>query len=229
MAMTMYDLTGAEDARRFSPYCWRTKMALAHKGLAVETIPWRFTETDRLPAGKKTVPTLIDGDTVIGDSWEIADYLDRMYPGKPLLHGRSERGLAKFLTAWTESVVHPALTRLVVLDIYKHVAEKDRAYFRASREARVGTTLEAFTADTEANVAAFQKTVHPLRITLRSQDYLGGDAPSYGDYIVFGAFMWARSISPVQLLAADDPIAAWRSRLLAAFDGLAGKAAGYPV
>ena len=24
-------------------------MALAHKGLAVETVPWRFTEKDRLP------------------------------------------------------------------------------------------------------------------------------------------------------------------------------------
>ncbi|MDB5406912.1 MAG: Glutathione S-transferase domain [Rhodospirillales bacterium] len=229
MTITMYDLAGAEDARRFSPYCWRIKMAMAHKDLDVETIPWRFTEKDRLPAGTKTVPTLIDGDTVIGDSWEIADYLDRKYPDRPLLQGKSERGLAKFLTAWTESVVHPALTRIVVLDIYKHIAEKDREYFRTSREARVGKTLEAFTADTEANVAAFQKTVHPLRITLRMQDYLGGDAPNYGDYVAFGAFMWARSISPVRLLAADDTIAAWRSRLLAAFDGLAGKALGYPV
>src|SRR3978361_1959289 len=130
MPMRMYDLTGAEDARRFSPYCWRTKMALAHKGLAVETIPWRFTEKHRLPSTTKTVPTLVDGETVIGDSWEIADHLDRQYPDKPLLQGKSERGLAKFLTAWTESIVHPALTRIVVHDIYKHVAEQDRDYFR---------------------------------------------------------------------------------------------------
>ena len=44
MAIIMHDLAGADPALRFSPYCWRTRMALAHKGLAVETIPWRFTE-----------------------------------------------------------------------------------------------------------------------------------------------------------------------------------------
>ena len=36
MAITLYDLAGAETDRRFSPFCWRTRMALAHKGLAFE-------------------------------------------------------------------------------------------------------------------------------------------------------------------------------------------------
>jgi hypothetical protein len=31
--MQLYDLAAAEPERRFSPYCWRIKMALAHKGL----------------------------------------------------------------------------------------------------------------------------------------------------------------------------------------------------
>jgi hypothetical protein len=35
---------GEDTARRFSPFCWRIRVALAHKGLTVETIPWRFTE-----------------------------------------------------------------------------------------------------------------------------------------------------------------------------------------
>ena len=34
--ITLWDLAGAEDDRRFSPYCWRVKMALAHKGLEFE-------------------------------------------------------------------------------------------------------------------------------------------------------------------------------------------------
>jgi glutathione S-transferase len=229
MTITMYDLAGAEDQRRFSPYCWRTKMALAHKGLAVETLAWRFTENDRLPAGQTTVPTIIDEGRVVGDSWAIADYLDRTYPDRLLLRGPGERGLAKFVTSWTESVIHPVLMRLIVLDIYDHIAEKDRDYFRTSREARFGMTLEAFRGDRDEHLTAFRKAVNPLRITLKAQDYLGGDAPNYGDYIVFGAFQWARSISPVQLVAADDPIAAWRRRLLEAFDGIAGKSLGYPA
>ena len=54
MAIRMYDFAGEETARRFSPFCWRSRMALAHKGLSVETIPWRFTEKryPLIPAGK---------------------------------------------------------------------------------------------------------------------------------------------------------------------------------
>lgn len=229
MTITMYDLAGAEDRRRFSPYCWRIKMALAHKGLAVETVAWRFTEKDRLPTGHTTVPTIIDEGRVVGDSWAIADYLDRTYKDRPLLRSPGERGLAKFQTSWTESVMHLALLRLVLVDIHNHLADKDRDYFRKSREARIGMTLEAFCSDRDERIAAFRQAINPLRITLKAQDFLGGDAPNYGDYIVFGAFQWARSISPIQLLVADDPIAAWRRRLLEAFDGLAGKAIGYPV
>ena len=64
MAITLYDLAGAEAERRFSPFCWRTKMALAHKGVEVETVPLRFTETDKLPqpnAGrvKSAIPTAL--------------------------------------------------------------------------------------------------------------------------------------------------------------------------
>ena len=81
MPITMYDLAGADPERRFSPFCWRTRMALAHKGLDVETVPWRFTETDKLPqpnAGR--VPVIINGDKVVHDSSAIADYLDERYP-----------------------------------------------------------------------------------------------------------------------------------------------------
>ncbi len=88
MAITMYDLAGVEADRRFSPFCWRAKMALAHKGLAVETVPWRFTEKDKLPqpnAGR--VPVIRDGDRVVHDSTAIADYLEERYPDRPSLFG----------------------------------------------------------------------------------------------------------------------------------------------
>jgi hypothetical protein len=63
MAITMYDLAGVEADRRFSPFCWRARMALAHKGLDVETVPWRFTEKDKLPAPNDgRVPVIVDGD-----------------------------------------------------------------------------------------------------------------------------------------------------------------------
>ena len=54
--MKLFDLAGDELDRRFSPYCWRSKLALAHKGLTVETIPWRFTDTDAV-SGQGRVPS----------------------------------------------------------------------------------------------------------------------------------------------------------------------------
>jgi glutathione S-transferase len=52
MTITMYDLAGAEASRRFGPFCWRSRMALAHKGLAVETVPWRFIEKGQAAAAE---------------------------------------------------------------------------------------------------------------------------------------------------------------------------------
>jgi hypothetical protein len=40
MTIKLFDLPGAEPDPRFGPYCWRSKLALARKGLALEAIPW---------------------------------------------------------------------------------------------------------------------------------------------------------------------------------------------
>ena len=54
-----------------------------------------------------------------------------------------------------------------------------------------------------------------------------GEAPAFGDYILFGAFQWVRVISPFSLLERDDPVHAWRRRMLDLFDGLGEGATGY--
>jgi glutathione S-transferase len=115
------------------------------------------------------------------------------------------------------------------MDIYAHLHEKDRAYFRGTRENRFGIKLEAVSADRDTRVAAFRQSLEPMRVMLGAQLFFAGDAPNYADYIVFGCFQWSRCISDFQLLAADDPVAAWRQRLLGAFNGLARNAPGYPA
>ena len=66
--------------------------------------------------------------------------------------------------------------------------------------------------------------LEPLRLTLNGQSFIGGAAPIFADYIVFGALQWARRVSPMKLLTEDDSVYAWRKRLLDYFDGMAGKA-----
>ena len=230
MAITMYDLAGVEADRRFSPFCWRARMALAHKGLEVETVPWRFTEKDKLPAPNDgRVPVIVDGDTVVHDSSVIADYLERHYPDRPsLFPGEAARGLSKFVQNWTETVLQVGLIRLVVLDIWKHIGPRDQEYFRQSREARFGgMSLEDVVKDRDSRLPAFRASLDPLRRTVERQPFVCGDAPAYADYIVFGAFQWARSISDFALVAPDDPVFAWRGRMLDLHGGLARRAPGY--
>lgn len=229
--LKMYDLAGAEADRRFSPYCWRIKLALAHKGLAAETIPWRFTEKDVIAfSGQGLVPVLLDGEREIHDSWTIAEYLEENYPERPsLFGGASGKALSLFHASWANGFLQPALMKFVVLDIWKHVDAKDKAYFRDSREKRLGKTLEAAVANRDSEVAGFRESLLPLRLALRAQPFLGGARPLYADYALFGSFQWCRCISDFQFLASDDPIHAWRGRMLDLYDGLAGKAKGYPV
>jgi glutathione S-transferase len=221
VARKLYELCGADPERRFSPYCWRSRMALAHKGLEAEVVPWRFTETEALAfAQHDKVPVLVDGDVVVPDSWAIAQYLDTTYPDRPpLLHGRPAG--FRFIIAWTDTVLTAGVARLIVSDIPPLLRDKERAYFVESREKRFGMALEAVTADREARLPAFRASLQPLRAITAAQPFLGGEEPDYGDYIVFGSFMWARTTSPLRLLEADDAVYAWRERMLDLYGGLA--------
>jgi glutathione S-transferase len=229
MAIKIYDLAGAEIERRFSPFCWRTKLALAHKGLEFETIPWRYADKPKIAfAHSERVPVIVDGARSVADSWAIACYLEDSYPERPSLFGGiGGRAGARFVNSWADVALNAALSRLLVLDILNHLEEGDRAYFRESRERRFRMTLEAFAADTEKNLSVLRTTLEPVRATLAVQPFLGGETPLYTDYIVFGSLQWARSISKTRLIEPSDPIEGWRARLLDAFGGLARKAPGY--
>jgi glutathione S-transferase len=227
----LYELTGKEDNRRFSPYCWRIVMALAHKGLEFEGIPWRFTDKDAIAfSGQGLVPVLIDGESTVTDSWQIALYLDQTYPDAPrLIDSDQARGATMAFKFWCEQNVHPALTRIIITDLFANLHAKDQAYFRESREKRFGMTLEQFGADRNAALMTLRKALDPVRPVFVAQPYIGGKAPGFADYILFGALQWARVMSPARLIEPDDPMYGWRERMLDLYGGLARNALGYPV
>jgi glutathione S-transferase len=231
MARQLFELVGTEADRPFSPYCWRTRMALAHKGLDMTSVPWRFTEREAINRHKsEKVPVLIDGEHTVSDSWAIANYLEDTYPDHPsLFGGDGGRAMGRMLNWWGDTVVIGGMFPFIVADIHSHLRPEDQAYFRKTREARFGKALEEVSAGRDQGVEGFRKTLDPMRLTLKTQAFLGGAAPNYADYIVFGGFQWARAISPFRLLAPDDAIYAWREKMLDAFDGLARKAPGYQV
>jgi len=221
MSIQLYDLAGHNPGLRFSPYCWRVKMALAHKGLSWEDIPWHFTEKDRLPAPNAgTVPLLVDEGNVVSDSWAIAGYLDRQYPDKPLFACPQAKAMSLLIKFWTEKTIHPLITRMAVGDFLATLAEKDKPYFRESRTKRFGMPIEQYMSNREQTREQFRAALEPLRTMLAEQPYIAGMTPGYADYIVFGALQWLRSGSPFPGLTRDDPVFAYRERLLDLYNGL---------
>jgi glutathione S-transferase len=227
MTVLLYDLVGADPERPFSPHCWKAKMALAHKGVDFRSVPTRFTEIPAVESGvSKTVPVIRDGKRVVADSFAIALYLEENYPDRPtLFRGAGGKAMARFVERWSQLTLHPYKGEAVLVDIHSGLGELDRAYFRQSREARYGRALEDVSAGREAGLAAYRNGLEPLRSMLTYQPFIGGQWPLFADYIVFGAFQWARVVSGYQLLADDDPVAAWFERCLDLHDGIGRKVA----
>jgi glutathione S-transferase len=231
MTLKLYELVGTDEMRPFSPFCWRTRMALAHKGLSADKIPWRFTEKDAIARhGSERVPVLLHYESSVADSWAIASYLEDTYPDRPsLFGGAGGRAVSRLINGWGDVAVVGGIFPLIAADIPGHLAPVDADYFRRTREARLGKSLEEARAARDKSVLGFRRTLDPMRLTLKAQPFIGGSAPNYADYIVFGGFQWARAVSPFHLLEQDDLIYAWREKLLDAFGGMARNSPGYPV
>ncbi|ANH03712.1 MULTISPECIES: glutathione S-transferase family protein [Shinella] len=216
MTRLLYALSGADRTRQFSPHVWKTVMSLAHKGLAYETVPVGFTEIPAIEGGSTaTVPLLRDGDRLVRDSFDIALYLDEAYPDRPsLFGGEGGRAMARFIENWSQSTLHMAVTRIAILDIHNLLEPADQAYFRRSREERLGASLEDIAAAGKAEVEGFAKKLQPLRNMLKVQPFIGGEGPLFPDYIVFGALQWLRTTAGTKVLEEGDPVAGWFARCL---------------
>jgi len=228
MTRILYELAGRDDYR-FSPYCWRALFALKHKGLDFERVAMKFTDRSCIAAsGQERVPVLDDDGTIIHDSWSIATHLEEQYPDRPSLFGGPiGKGTALLFNNWVDMVVHAELRPIAVPGAHKHVDPDDSDWFKLSREAMFGMTLEALAEGQSDGVVQLRAVLEPVRATLASQPYLCGETPAYVDYILMGSFMWPRSCSGASLLETDDPIYDWRERMLGLFSGFGDKAARY--
>ncbi|TIV94171.1 MAG: glutathione S-transferase family protein [Mesorhizobium sp.] len=222
MTILFYDLVGHDAHRPFSPHCWKTSMALAHKGLDATKVPTRFLEVPEVEGGvSKTVPVIRDGDRVVADSFAIALYLDETYPERPtLFSGEGGKAMARFIERWSQLTIHPYVATVALTDLNGMQDEANAAYFRRSREERYGKRLEDVVANRDAGLAGFRASLEPLRSMLSYQPFIGGASPLFADYIVFGALQWGRIASPYRLLEPDDSVAQWFERCLGLHDGI---------
>jgi glutathione S-transferase len=218
----LYELV-LDNGRSSSPFVWRIRFALAHKGITYETVPVGFTEIPAAFGGRfKTLPVIEHGDTLMAESWDIAEYLDRAFPDHPaLFKSPSELALVRLSDAWFSSEIMRKMFGIYVLDIHDAARPEDRAYFRRTRELRLkGARLEDHTADRASRLPALRDALNPLRAHLSRFPYLGGAAPNYADYIALSGFLWVASVSTLPMLAHDDTLRAWLDRSFDLYGGL---------
>lgn len=230
MSLIMYERIG-DGGRRPSPFSWRIRYALAHKGVEPEFRHVRFAdvETIRRLSGQHFVPIVTDGNKVIHDSWNIACYLEDRFPDRPSLFGGSGgRGVTRLVNHWADTVLGTAIRRLIAADFILCLDAGDRAYYRQSREAAFGCILEEYCADRPRWTAEFASVIAPLERTLSEQPYFGGETAGYADYVLFSVFQYARLGCPDEFLREDTALRRWRDGLVQAFDGLGDRYPGYP-
>jgi glutathione S-transferase len=129
-------------------------MALAHKGLKAETIPWRCTEREAIAfSGSRTVPVLVHNQhpRVIERQAIRLSVAGSSPTGRLSLFGAaSSVPLAEFIDTWADAALLPSLARTVLMDIHRHIHERGRDYFRSSREKPLVKSLEDVVADRPA-------------------------------------------------------------------------------
>ncbi|HXC28809.1 MAG TPA: glutathione S-transferase N-terminal domain-containing protein [Stellaceae bacterium] len=229
MTLTMYERIGHE-GRRPSPFSWRIRYAFAHKGVEPEFRHVRFAdvETIRALSEQHFVPIVTDGDTVVHDSWNIACYLEDRFPDAPSLFPGGERGNARLINHWADQTLGAAIRRLIAADFIRCLDAGDRAYYRSSREATFGCSLEDYCADRPRWLAEFAVITAPLERTLTEQPYVTGAAPGYADYVVFSMFQYARLGSPHEFLGEGTALRRWRDSLAGMFGQLGDRYPAYP-
>lgn len=218
--MKLYELCGADRDVCFSPYVWRVKYFLAHKGVSYETVPLHFVEKSEIDgAGAYSFPTIGEGGKLIKDSFNILQYLDDKYPEKKIFATETELAQASALLAVIDKTILPSIFSFVALDVWEQLDEASQVYFRSTREAVIGQTLESFVAKREERLEAFLPKLDFLRAPLVDFPFLSGKTPGWLDYTLMGTFMWVHTISDFQILPEDDALFAWHERMRDLWDG----------
>ena len=204
MALIFHERVGLE-GRRISPFSWRIRYALAHKGLQPTVLPTRFADVARIRAlsGQDLVPIIEHDETVVHDSWSIACHLEDRFPDASVAvrrrHRARHRAAGEHLVRHRAGSCHAAagLRRLHSL----HRSGRPRLFPWLARDP-TGHDTRAIQCRSRRGVGRpGRRPARHLERTLSEQAFLAGEAPAYVDYIIFSVFQWARIGSPRDVLA----------------------------
>lgn len=224
--LTFFELCGADDAVRFSPFAWRIKLMLEHKGAPYQSRTITFADKSALePSGLSTVPVIRDGDTWISESQRIALWLEERFPDNPLFEGPAAIAQAPIINNWIDRNIIAPVFPMIVADIFDALDDENQASFRASREPRLGgRKIEDMRDGRDALRDAYKANLAPVEAILDNHKFLSGTAPAFADYCMMGSLMWPHIVTDFDPVAISEPVMAWRERMFDLFGGFARNA-----
>jgi glutathione S-transferase len=190
-----------------SQYSEKVRLILDYKGLEyrkIEVTPGVGQVELLQKSGSRQVPVLKDGSTYVADSTEIAFYLDRRYPEKPLLPEDSlKRGQCLLMEEWADESIGLKGRKALIgalnqnqnlrtsflptqtPDLVKNLVGAIPSQLLDVLGTGVGFGGEAVK---EAN-KSLKQDLEALCLILEKQPYLTGDTPTLADLSVAGMSM----------------------------------------
>ena len=193
-----------------SQYSEKVRLILDYKGLAyrkIEVTPG-IGQVDLFQmSGQRKVPVLKDGNRIVADSTEIAKYLDRQYPDRPLIPtDPKQRGLCLLIEEWADESIglksrkvlfgalsqdqnfRKSLLPNATPDILKSLVEVVPSDVLKVLGFGVGYGPDAV----KSAEADLKQDLEALCLLLSDSPYLVGDKPSLADLAVAGLSMLIR-------------------------------------
>ncbi|KAJ3517323.1 hypothetical protein NLJ89_g584 [Agrocybe chaxingu] len=218
MTIIFYDIPSSLPNNVWSPNTWKTRYCLNYKRIPYKTEWVEYPDIEPLckrlgiaPTGKKedgsgrdhyTLPAIYDPSTgaYVSDSFAIAEYLDKTYPDTPKLFPNDTTALQAAFTEAFRAKLAP-LWAFILPAVCTILNPRSEEYFRRTREATFGKTLEELVPKEEVAVAEWAKYQNALTEVGKWYEknggkgpYLLGDTLSWGDLVVAGYTVWLRII-----------------------------------
>ncbi|WP_030006735.1 MULTISPECIES: glutathione S-transferase [Cyanophyceae] len=185
-----------------SQFSEKVRLILDYKGLEykkIEVTPGIGQLDVYKMSGQRQVPVLKDGDTVISDSTEIAFYLDRKYPEKPIIPTAPvQRAQCLIMEEWADESIGLKGRKAFIGALNQNpnfrtsiVPKQVPDLFKNLLGAVPGDVLDFFGAGVGLGGDAVKEAQRGLRqdlealtLLVQQQPYLIGDQPTLADFSV---------------------------------------------
>lgn len=190
-----------------SQYSEKVRLILDYKGLnyrKIEVTPGIGQVELFQMTGQRKVPVIKDGNKVVADSTEIAKYLDRNYPERPLIpEDPKQRGLCLLIEEWADESIG-IKSRKVLFGALTQNQSFRTSLLPASTPDIVKNLVEVLPSDllkvlglgvgygsdvVKLAEVDLQQDLESLCLLLSDSAYLVGDQPTLADLAVAGLSM----------------------------------------